>query len=185
MCKAPSHPRTYIQNHGDASTGFRGEELVLGHGHLLLAGGVLSARHVLVVAHFGDDPADEPVESNGLGAAVSGLRCRLALAVFTGFGFGLFAAVVGSKFGLFFVEQFVDSVPTIARCLLTHPFDVGRSCCAVERGGEAPPPSHPPPISRYITAPAPETRPAACRAQRRIGTGTLRTLRCALLEKDF
>lgn len=151
--RAPSHPTcrtdhcpvplyTHIQNNGDASPRFRGEELLLSHGHLLLAGGVLPAGDVLVVAHFGDDPADEPVDSTGLGAAVSGLRCRRGLAVLTGYGFRLLAAFLGSKFGLFFVKQFVDSVPTVARCLLTHPFAAERSCCALWGRERSP---HPPP----------------------------------------
>lgn len=135
-------PHTHIQNNGDASPRFRGEELLLSHGHLLLAGGVLPAGDVLVVAHFGDDPADEPVDSTGLGAAVSGLRCRRGLAVLTGYGFGLLAAFLGSKFGLFFVQQFVDSVPTVARCLLTHPFAAERSCCALWGEREQPPLPH-------------------------------------------
>ncbi|TNN27401.1 hypothetical protein EYF80_062454 [Liparis tanakae] len=114
LTRSPGAPQpdTHIQNHGDASARLRGEELLLSHGHVLLAGGVLPAGDVLVVAHFGDDPADEPVDSTGLGAAVSGLRCRRGLAVLTGYGDRLLAAFLGSKLGLFFVQQFVDSVPT-------------------------------------------------------------------------
>lgn len=149
---------THIQDDRDASPWLRGEELLLSHGHLLLAGGVLPAGDVLVVAHFGDDPADEPVDSTGLGAAVSGLRCRRGLAVLTGYGFRLLAAFLGSKFGLFFVQQFVDPVPTVARCLLTHPFAAERSCCALwgrERSSHPllSPTQH---IPCYITAPTPK-----------------------------
>lgn len=149
---------THIQNNGDASPRFWGEELLLSHGHLLLAGSILPAGDVLVVAHFGDDPADEPVDSTGLGAAVSGLRCRLGLAVLTGYGFRLFAAFLGSKFGLFFVKQFVDSVPTVARCLLTHPFAAERSCCALWGRERSPHPSTP----AYITAPTPKHTHPSC-----------------------
>lgn len=158
--RTPSHPpreadHTHIQNNGDASPRFRGEELLLSHGHLLLAGSPLPAGDVLVVAHFGDDPADEPVDSTGLGAAVSGLRCRRGLAVLTGYGFRLLAAFLRSKFHLFFVKQFVDSVPTVARCLLTHPFAAERSCCALwEREREDPTP--PPPLHHSIH---PKTHP--------------------------
>lgn len=179
-CHPRLPPRTHIQNHRNASAGLRGEELLLSHRCLLPAGGVLAAGDVLVVAHLGDDPADEPVESNGLGAAVSGLRCRRALAVFTGFGFGLFAAVVGSKFGLFFVEQFVDPVPTIARCLLTHPFDGGRSCCAVEAGGEAPT-AHFPLHHRTCPRNAPVTPAHPTEEQGRNQTRT----RCVALRDSF
>lgn len=151
----PVHFYTHIQNNGDASPRFRSEELLLSHGHLLLTGGVLPAGDVLVVAHFGDDPADEPVDSTGLGAAVSGLRCRCGLAVLTGYGFRLLAAFLGSKFGLFFVQQFVDSVPTVARCLLTHPFAAERSCCALW-GRENP---HPHPSSPLTSQHPPQITP--------------------------
>lgn len=146
----PAQPDTHIQDDRDASPRLRGEELLLGHGHLLFAGGVLPAGDVLVVAHFGDDPADEPVDSTGLGAAVSGLRCRRGLAVLTGWGLGLLAALLRAEFGLFFVEQFVDSVPTVTRCLLTHPFAAERSCCALW-GRERTPPPQPPSLHHTPT----------------------------------
>ena len=99
--------------------------MLLSHGDLLPAAGEFPAGDVLVVTHLGYDPADEPVDTTGLSAAVSGLCCRRGLAVQHQVGYGvwwLVFAVLGPEFGLFFVEQFVDAVPAIARCLLTHPF---------------------------------------------------------------
>lgn len=138
---------THIQDDRDASPGLRGEEVLLRPRSLLPAGGVLPAGDDALVAHLGDDPADEPVEPRGLCAP---LRGRGAQAVPPRCGSGLLR-VLGwsSELALFLAEQPVDPVPTVARCLLAHPFDGGRSCCAVEEK-EKPPP-------RYITAPAPHT----------------------------
>ncbi len=119
---------TYIQNDRDALSGLRCEELLLSRRRLLLH--IFPRRDAFIVAHLGDYPADKPVYSTGLSAAVSGLCSRLCLAVLSP-GFGLVCAVLWLEFGLFFVEQFVDTVPAVARCLFTHPFAAERSCCTL------------------------------------------------------
>lgn len=119
---------TYIQNDRDALSGLRCKELLLSHRRLLLP--IFPSRDAFIVAHLGDYPADKPVYSTGLSAAVSGLCSRRCLAVLSP-GFGLVFAVLCPEFGLFFVEQFVDTVPAVARCLFTHPFAAERSCCAL------------------------------------------------------
>lgn len=120
--------KTYVQNDRDALSGLRCKELLLSHRRLLLH--IFPSRDAFIVAHLGDYPADEPVNSTGLRTAVSGLCSRRCLAVLSP-GFGLVFAVLCPEFSLFFVEQFLDTVPAVARCLFTHPFAAERSCCAL------------------------------------------------------